>query len=91
MEGPDIEAGTKLLLCTIAEVENLELTALVAEALSRPCNIPIDFSLDRWLICAAAFAKVSHCLLAGPTLGMNASVDNQTNRTHQLQIEPSII
>src|SRR6266568_401103 len=56
MEGPDIEAGTKLLLCAIAEVENLELTTLVAQALSRPCNIPVNFSLDRRLICGAAFA-----------------------------------
>jgi len=34
MEGLDIEAGTKLLLGAIAEIENFEFTDLVAEALS---------------------------------------------------------
>src|SRR5580704_3248211 len=91
MEGPDIEARTKLLLGAIAQIENLELTNLVAEALSWPRNIAVDFSLDRRLICSAAFAEVSHCLFAGPTLGVNAGVDNQANGTHQLQREPSII
>jgi len=90
MEGPDIEAGTKLPLGAIAEIENLELPDLVAEALSRPRNIPVNFSLDRRLICGA-FAEVGHCLFAGPTFGVNAGIDNQANRTHQLQIEPSII
>jgi hypothetical protein len=58
MKGSDIEAGTKLLLSVIAERQNLELTDLVAEALSRPCNIPVNFSLDRRLIRGATFAKV---------------------------------
>jgi hypothetical protein len=45
MERPDIETGAKLLLCAIAEIENPELTDLVAEGLSWPCNIPVNFSL----------------------------------------------
>ena len=79
MEGPDIEVGAKLLLGTIAEIENLELTDLVAEALSRPCNIPVNFSLDRRLICGAAFTEVGDCVFTGPTFGVNAGVDNQAN------------
>ncbi len=85
MEGSDIEAGTKLLRCPIAEIENLQLTDLVAQALSRPCNIPVHFSLHRRLVGRAAFAEVGHCLFARPTLGVNAGVDHQTNRAHQLQ------
>jgi hypothetical protein len=76
MEGPDIEAGAKPLLCAIAEIENLELTDLVTEALSRPCNILINFGLDGGLICRAAFADVSHCLIAAPTFGVNAGVNH---------------
>src|SRR5580692_5952457 len=91
MKRSDIEARTKLLLGAIAQIENLELTDLVAEALSWPRNIAVDFSLDRRLICSAAFAEVSHCLFAGPTLGVNAGVDNKANGTDQLQREPSII
>ena len=49
MEGSEVEAGTKLLLSAIAEIENLKLADLVAEALSRPCNIPVNLSLDRRL------------------------------------------
>src|SRR5438445_2344145 len=91
MEGPDIEASAKPLLCAVAKIENLELTYLIAEALSRPCNIPIDFGFDRRLICGAAFAEVGHCLFPSPTLGVNARVNHQTDRAHQLQREPSII
>src|SRR5208283_1490182 len=91
MKRPDIETGTKLLLGAIAEIENLELTDLVAQPLSRPRNIPVNFSLDRRFISDAAFAEVGHCLFARPTFRVDAGVDNQASRTHQLQIEPSII
>ena len=57
MERSEVEAGTKLLLGAIAEIENLELADLVAEALSRPCNIAVNFSSDRSLISGAAFAR----------------------------------
>jgi hypothetical protein len=76
MEGSDVEARTKLLLCAIAEIENLELTDLVAEALRRPCNIPVNFSLDRRLVRGAAFAEVGHRPFASPTFGVNARVDD---------------
>src|SRR5258708_34347319 len=91
MEGPDIEVSTKPLLCAIAEIENLELTDLVAEALSWPCNIPIDCGFDRRLICGAAFAEVGHGLIAAPTFGVNAGVNHQANRAHQLQREPPVV
>ena len=91
MEGPDIEVGTKPLLCAVAKIQNLELTYLIAEALSRPCNIPIDFGFDRRLICGAAFAEVSHCLITAPTFGVHARVNHQADRPHQLQREPPII
>jgi hypothetical protein len=88
MEGPDIEAGTNLLLGAIAELENLELTDLGAEALSRPYNIPVNFSLDRRLIRGAAFSKVGHRLFAGPTLGVDAGVDNRTARINSRESRP---
>src|SRR5271155_4230536 len=91
MERSEVEAGTKLLLGTTAEIENLELTDLVAEALSRPCNIPVNFSLDRRLISGAAFAEVGYRLFAGPTFGVNARIDDKADRTHQLQIEPTVV
>ena len=50
MEGPYIEAGAEPPLCTLAQFQDLELAYLVTEALSGPCNIPVNFSLDRRLI-----------------------------------------
>src|ERR1700730_9160427 len=82
MEGLDIELGTKLLLCAVAKIQNLELTYLIAEGLSRPCNIPINFSFDRRLIRSTAFAEVDHRLFPSPTFGVNARVNHYTDRTH---------
>jgi hypothetical protein len=65
MERLNIEVGTKLLLCAFAEHQNL-LADFVTEALSRPRDIPVDFSLNRRLIGGAAFAEVSHCLFPSP-------------------------
>jgi hypothetical protein len=91
VEGPDIETRAEPLLRSIAEIESLELTDLVAEALTRPGNIPVNLGLDRRLITCAAVAKVGYALSAAPTFGVNAGVDHQADGTHQLQIEPSII
>ena len=60
MKGPDIEALPKLLLGALAEFEDLELADLVAEALSRPGDILVDFSIS-----GATLTKVGHSLV-GP-------------------------
>ena len=91
MKRSEVEAGAKLLLGPIAEIENLELTDLIAEALSRPCNIPVNFGLDRRLISGSAFAEVGYRLFAGPTFGVNSRIDDKADRAHQFQIEPSIV
>ena len=65
MKGPDTEALPRLLLGALAEFEDLELADLVAEALSRPGDISVDFSLNRRLISGATFTKVGHSLV-GP-------------------------
>src|SRR5580692_9648009 len=70
MEGPDIEAGTKLLLGAISEIKNLELTNFVTEALCGPRDVSVNFSLDRGLIRGTAFAEVGHRLFACPTFGV---------------------
>src|SRR5580698_6543776 len=91
VEGPEIETGAKLLFRAIAKIENLELADLIAEDLCRPCNVPVNFSLNGRLVSGAAFAEVGDGLFAGPTFGVNAGVDHQANSAHQFQIESSVI
>ena len=91
MEGADIEARTEPLLGAMAEIKNLELADLIAEPLSRPRDVAINFSLDGRFVSGAALAEIGHGLFAGPTFGVNSGVDDQTNRAHQFEIEAPII
>jgi hypothetical protein len=47
MEGFEIEARAQAPLGSLAELPNLQLADLVAEALRRPGDIAIDFRLNR--------------------------------------------
>ncbi len=91
MENSDVEAWAKLLFCTLAEFSNFQLTDLVAEALSRPCDVTIDLSLNRRLVRCAALAKVGHGIIAAPAFRVNTGINYQANRAHQFRGEPPII
>ena len=70
-----------------AQLEDLELAELVGERLAGNGDVALDLGDDLGLAHAAIVEHVADRLLAGPTLGVDAAVDDEAHRAQHLVVE----
>src|ERR1039458_7529585 len=79
----DVKLGAQFFLGALAEFAVLELPELVAEGLSGPRDVAVGFGLYAGLVDSVGLAEEVHDLIAGPTFGVDSSVDYQTHRAEK--------
>ena len=87
MEFADVELGPERRLRLVAQAADGQLADLVGERLARNGDVALDLGGGVGLRLSRIVEHVLDRLVAGPTLGMDAGVDDQPHRAQHLVVQ----
>src|SRR5579862_9069562 len=87
VEGAQVELGAERALRLRARFLDRHLAQVIGERLARPGDVAVDLGLDLVIGKRRVLARIGDRLLARPTLGVDAGVDDEPRRAPDLPAE----
>ena len=91
VEVAEVEFVTESFLGAVAEFKDLQLANLVCESLAGPSDVAINFSLDIRLVDVGVIVEILDHLFAGPVLGVDPGIYDQTDGAPDVAFESSVV